>query len=295
MALKEECCFKGVGEIFLKKCLTDEEIAANGPAEFVSVGNSENFTVTSEVETLEKKNYMSKCGGLECVVSTISSVQVNLTLCCYKDLNMSLALAADCIEVPEVAEVPEVPPGPATHTVQWAEGDSLTFDLPGGIDCSQAWSVNINGQGADEFFTCDIATNTITYTGNLFPNGPLGETAIGNPGFTDGVDFTYISLGTAAVPAQPASKKFNMFSCTQDVYELEFRGCNAAKGADNTWVTNLYKVCFEPASEFQFITEDLGTIELVGRLLPDRDRVISDGTTDFPSEYGSVCIIDGVA
>lgn len=292
MAAKEECCYIGRGELFLKKCLTDEEIADGVTSEFVSVGNAENFSFTTEVNTITKKNYISKCGGIECAYSSIDDIQVNLTLCCYKDLNIGLALSGACIEVPAIPEQPEIPgeeAGDEEFQFTWNTGDGNFFAVSPQIDCTELNDivVEINGQDAeDDEFTC--SADGVTYTGPLLDEGgPLI------------IIVRYTSLGTEAtpaVPAQPAQKKFNLFSCTSDVYTLQYRGCNAAKGSDDSrWIVDFHQVCFEPASEFQFLTEEFGTIELVGRLLPDRSKVLSDGTTDFPSEYGSICIIDGAA
>jgi len=273
MAIKEECCYIGRGEIFLKKCLTEQEIADGVVAEFESVGNTENFSITSEVNTITKKNYISKCGGIECTYSSLDDIQINLTLCCYKDLNIGLAMGSDCIVVPALAEVPAAP----VTLTQTVATNYVNIPIIPEIDPAIPYTVLVNGIDVTADF--EIVAGELTYVG--------GEPLVD----LDAVEFNYTSLFVAATPEQ---KKFNLFSCTSDVYELEFRGCNAAKGSENTeWNVNLYQVCFEPASEFQFLTEEFGTIELVGRLLPDRTRSINDGTTTFPSEYGSICISQG--
>lgn len=288
MAIEQDCCWIGRGEIFLRRCLTQAEIDAGVTSEYVSVGNTENFEVTSEVNTIVKKNYISKVGGVECTYSSLDDVQLNLTLCCYTDGNLALALAADVIDVPEVAAAPGVA---ATTTVTWNVGDTPVYTVPADMDQTAAFSATVtsgsnNGSDITSFF--DLVNGQWVYNQDhtvSAGNGPL-EPDDGNQDIT----FGYTTLATEAVSA---SKKFNLFSRNSDVYELQFRACNAAKGgATKTYTLDLYKVCFEPASTFQFITEEFGTIELTGRLLPDRTRMISDGTTDFPSEYGAWCVVE---
>lgn len=276
MAFQEECCYIGRGEIFLRKCLTQAEIDAGVVSEFISVGNTEEFNISSEVNTIVKKNYISKCGGIECSYSSIDDVQINLTLCCYKDLNVGLALSGDCIEVPAVEAIPAglLSVGPITIGAD----ESLPFIEIPGVDQNQAIVVSVNGSQAAGF-GLDVPTERML---NLAYDPVEGDV----------ITVDYYTLGVEGVA--PA-KKFNLFSCNSDVYELQFRGCNAAKGNDGkVYTLNLHKVCFEPASEFQFITEEFGTIELTGRLLPDRTKTITDGTNNFPSEYGAWCIEEAV-
>lgn len=226
------CCYVGRGKVYLQKhgtgCPTSL-VPWTTPK--VEVGNTESLTFEISENVIEKKDYTSAAGGVECSFSEVESVTLNMDTSCFKAGNLALALFGSTASVAGGAVTDEL------HFVQSTD-DLVVFDKK--YDKDAAVVVTSNPAGT----TYVLGTDYI-----LTPNGikllSTGTITAGSDLLIDYTSLPYIDIQAVTSPS--------------DFYKVIFDGVNANDGSP--LYLEIYKVKFTPSS-LDFISDEFATVEL---------------------------------
>lgn len=142
----------------------------------------------------------------------------------------------------------------------------------------------ISGGGAEVFPTVAIGDVVALANTNLTSFTSLVDSAGSPLTLTQGTHYTVdLSGGMVTILAIPGTQPYKasyvhatkdvvpMFEANQEERFLRFSGLNTAN-ANKGAVVELYRVVFDPVSNFDLITDELGQYELTGSVLYDDTR-----------------------
>lgn len=262
MAQKNDCrCFKLRGKLYYRDYYCPESAGDLNTDPWTYLGNSENFSITPNVNTETVPDYTNCAGGTLCKNTQIETIDISFTTTCHSVENLALAFNGESAVVPE---------GPITGEEHYI-ADPFTepcIIIPNECpDFSKPFTVEANGNPLTEGTHFYIEDNVIF----------LDKDNVGgayNAG--DSVRLDYIAKEQFCIEGLLSASK-----------DLEFRfigkNCDDGKPID----INIYRACITASDEFTFISDTFNRITFNGVLLQDSSKK-GDGASKYYKVAGAV-------
>jgi len=259
------CCFKGRGNV----ALADYVAFTAGTAGLIPVGNAPVLEVNLNENIERVPDYTSAAGGAACVVRTIESAQVKLTLTCNRAENLALALYGSGSTGNKTAAAVA-----SEQKVAYVGALVPLADMP---DLTQPITVKATTgsttytAGKDYLVTAGGAIQVLA--GGAIP-APTINMGVGQPNIT----VSYQRAEHSAI---------ELFTRNSLPVALAFDGVNVVDARLVNF--QLYRVRFGPATNLTVIGDNVSKLELTGEI--ERDNTKSIGTPGAPfSQYGTLKI-----
>jgi len=232
-----QCCYIGRGKVYIQKHGTGcPTTLVPWTTPVIEVGNTESLNFEVSENVIEKKDYTSTAGGVDCSYSEIESVDLTMDTSCFKAQNLALALFGAQSVVAASVVTGEI------YTVN-STSDFIAFAKK--YDPAVAPVITDN-------------PNTVTYVAGtdytLTPNGikiiPGGAIVAAQDIIVNYTSLEYINIEAVVQ--------------SSDYYKVIFDGVNAVD--NQPLYLEVYKVKFNPSS-LSFIADEFATVNLEGKVL----------------------------
>jgi|GEM_PF-2039531 len=261
----KNCCFKGRGNV----ALADYEAFTAGTAGLIPVGNAPLLEISLNENVERVPDYTSAAGGTACVVRTIETADVKLTLACNRAENLALALYGSGSTGNKTATAVASEP----H-VAWPGALVPLADMPDlaqPITVKAATGATVYIAGTDYLVTAGGAIQILP--GSSIPT-PTINMGAGQPN----IMVSYQRAEHSAV---------ELFTRTSLPVVLAFDGVNVVDARPVNF--QLYRVRFGPATNMTVIGDNISKLELSGEI--ERDNTKPIGTPgNRLSQYGTLKI-----
>jgi len=246
MANELECCFIGRGPLSLQEQVDFCPTTANpntNPTFYL--GNASVFSVQPEFEEKSIKDFR-RAAGNACESKLISSINLNMTVNCFKDDVLELALAGESTSIATSAVTNE------THAVN-SLSDLVHFNF-----IADKTTVVVTNVGGGTTYVLGTDYNLITPNNNATGTAtgieiiPTGTIVIGD------IEFDYTRIDQT---------QFSAFTFVNKTFILYFDGFNAEDGS--AVYATYWKVKIGAATQIDWIGDDYIQLQFEGEVLFD--------------------------